>query len=256
MAFAYRGNPDADCRGIPYDHGSGVAVSGIGGYIVVMNIGRLTSALLLAAFVSGCCIFGGGRYMDIEELFVEGDLLEGPSWDWRVFESTKYLKAGAVKFEDGIMTIAAGEPFSGAALTDPVYSDYYELSLEARRTAGSDIFCGIYFPVGDSHCSVVLGGWGNSLSGLSMLDGLSAAENETAYPQSFGNDKWVKVQLKVLPESLTLMADGETVIHLDREGRELTPYLGLEMFHPLGFFTYESAAEIRNARITRLPPQP
>ena len=35
----------------------------------------------------------------------------------------------------------------------------YEVEFEAQRVMGTDFFVGYTFPVGDSACSLILGGW-------------------------------------------------------------------------------------------------
>ena len=55
----------------------------------------------------------------------------------------------------------------------------YEIRLEAQRIDGTDFFCGLTFPVHDAHLSLIVGGWGGSLVGLSSLDGKDASRNET-----------------------------------------------------------------------------
>ena len=78
----------------------------------------------------------------------------------------------------------------------------YEVTLETRRIDGFDFFCGMTFPVEKSHCSLVLGGWGGSLTGLSSLDGFDASENETTGSMAFKEGKWYKIRLRVTPEKI------------------------------------------------------
>jgi hypothetical protein len=47
----------------------------------------------------------------------------------------------------------------------------YEIKLEAKKVTGNDFFCGMTFPVGDSFCSFIVGGWGGPVVGLSSIDG-------------------------------------------------------------------------------------
>ena len=43
----------------------------------------------------------------------------------------------------------------------------YEVALDAMRVSGSDFFCGLTVPVNDSFCSLIVGGWGGGLGGVS-----------------------------------------------------------------------------------------
>jgi len=56
----------------------------------------------------------------------------------------------------------------------------YEIRFEAARLEGNDFFAGITFPVKDSFCSWINGGWGGTVVGLSSLDGDDASENDTS----------------------------------------------------------------------------
>ena len=66
----------------------------------------------------------------------------------------------------------------------------YELRLEAMRADGHDFFAGITFPVNDSHCSWIVGGWGGSIVGLSSLDDMDASENDTSISRNFQTGRW------------------------------------------------------------------
>ena len=50
----------------------------------------------------------------------------------------------------------------------------YEVTLEGKRVAGDDFFCTTTFPVGESFCSFVVGGWHGTVVGLSSIDGMDA----------------------------------------------------------------------------------
>ncbi len=179
----------------------------------------------------------------------------GSTLAWAPLKTDAYETAGPTKVTDTQITLHAGKPYAGVRWTGTAPTDNYELSLEATRTKGNDIFCGIFFPVGTNHCSLILGGWGNSLVGLSMVDDLSAAENETAYPETFTNSVWTKVVLRVTPKLILAEVDGKQAIELEREFHRVSPYLGLEFFEPLGLFTYESDAIIRNVHLRKLPEE-
>ena len=153
-----------------------------------------------------------------------------------------------------MITIEPGNPYSGATWTGPFPTDNYELSLEATRLEGQDIFCGIVFPIREDTCSLILGGWDNSLLGMSMIDGLSAAENVTSYPESFTNHTWSTVVLKVTSGNVSVTLNEKTVIDLQRDHHTFSLYPGLEMYEPFGFFTYNSKALIRNPTLRMLKP--
>ncbi len=63
------------------------------------------------------------------------------------------------------------------------------------------------FPVKKSHCSLVLGGWGGSLTGLSSLDGFDASENETTNVMDFKEGQWYKIRLRVTEKKIEAWID-------------------------------------------------
>jgi hypothetical protein len=79
---------------------------------------------------------------------------------------TDYSGIGGVDFHDDRVVLKTGTDLTGITWnnSEELPQDDYELSFEARRISGSDIFCGLTFPVGNSHCSLILGGWGGGAS--------------------------------------------------------------------------------------------
>ncbi|MEZ6113002.1 MAG: hypothetical protein R3C99_18620 [Pirellulaceae bacterium] len=79
----------------------------------------------------------------------------------------------------------------------------YELSLEAKRLDGTDFFCGLTFPVGDTHCSFIVGGWAGGVVGLSSIDGLDASENQTTKTASSRRTGGIVSSVRVTPERIS-----------------------------------------------------
>ena len=71
----------------------------------------------------------------------------------------------------------------------------FEISLDAKRVQGHDFFCGLTFPVGDSFASLIVGGWGGAVCGISSIDGNDASSNDTTTRRKFDNDKWYHIRL-------------------------------------------------------------
>ena len=79
----------------------------------------------------------------------------------------------------------SGDPFTGLNWTNTFPEANYEITMEAMRLSGSDFFCGLTVPVGTNFCSLIVGGWGGSLFGISSIDGMDASENETTKFQNY-----------------------------------------------------------------------
>lgn len=178
----------------------------------------------------------------------DGKTLNG----WKPLRKTKYEEGGPVVATNSVISISQGYPYSAVNWTNDFLRTNYKVELRAKRTQGGDIFCGILFPVGTNYCTMVLGGWANNVVGLSCVDHYVAAENQTAVGMSFENDKWYDVRLQVTSMRIQTWVDGKELINLELEDHKISPYPGLEMFAPLGIFTFESGAEIKDIYVGRV----
>jgi hypothetical protein len=132
----------------------------------------------------------------------------------------------------------------------------YEITLEAMRVDGSDFFCGLTFPVGESFCSLVLGGWGGTLCGLSNIDYYDAANNETTRIVSFENGKWYHVRLHVRPNRIQawLQEEGEEpLVDMDITDRKIDTRAEMDLCQPMGVATWQTGGAVRNIHMRKLP---
>lgn len=127
----------------------------------------------------------------------------------------------------------------------------YVVELEARRMSGSNFFCGLSFPVrsGSECVSLIVGGWGGSLVGISSIDGLDASENSTASQHEFDNQRWYRIRVEVGVERLQAWIDDRQVVDAHTEGQRLSLRLGpIEDCAPFGIATWLTTAEVRGVR--------
>lgn len=126
----------------------------------------------------------------------------------------------------------------------------YEISLEAEKVDGNDFFCGLTFPVGESACSLILGGWGGSVVGLSSLDDNDASENETTRTQNFPTGHWYKVLVRVTPQKIQAWLDQEKIVDVSIAGKKVSLRAGpIFLCAPLGVATYETSAAWRDFKL-------
>jgi hypothetical protein len=154
---------------------------------------------------------------------------------------------------DGAIEIGMGADLSGITWTEDFPRQHYELALEARRVDGNDFFCGLTFPVGADPCSLIVGGWGGGVVGLSSIDGLDAAHNDTTLYRAFDTGRWYAVRLRVTPERIECCLDEEGVIDQPLEGKTLSIRQEVMPSLPLGIATYATTAQVRNLRWRPLP---
>ncbi len=165
--------------------------------------------------------------------------------DWK---ASPFGGGGEITVSSGAIRIAMGADLSGITWGGDHPRQSYELVLQARRVDGSDFFCGLTFPVGDDCCSLIVGGWGGGLVGLSSIDGQDAANNSTTKVMSFENGRWYDVRVRVTPERIECFLDGEAVVDQPLLDRILSVRDEVIPSKPLGIATYATTAEVRGIR--------
>jgi len=157
--------------------------------------------------------------------------------------------------ETRTMKIGVGTDLNGVRWTGPMPVEPYVVELEARRMSGSDFFCGLTFPVreGSESVSLIVGGWGGSLVGISSIDGFDASENEHGSQHDFESEKWYRIRVQVGNERLEAWIDDRKVVDADTEGRKLSLRAGpIESCAPFGLATWLTIAETRGVRWRKL----
>jgi len=131
----------------------------------------------------------------------------------------------------------------------------YEISLEAKRQDGVDFFCGLTFPIGstDTCSTLVVGGWGGGLVGISSIDGQDASENATQSFHRFEDDRWYRIRLQVRGDAIQAWIDEKLIINTPTAGHEFGMRHGdIEYCMPLGLATFQTRAAIRNIQVREL----
>lgn len=157
--------------------------------------------------------------------------------------------------ESRVMRIGVGTDLNGVRWTGPLPSVPYAVELEARRMSGSDFFCGLTFPVrsGKDCVSLIVGGWGGSLVGISSIDGLDASENTTGSQQEFENQRWYRIRVEVDKERIQAWIDDRQVVDAHTEEQKLSLRPGpIEDCAPFGLATWLTIAEIRGVKWRRV----
>lgn len=219
----------------------------------------LVAAAALALTAAGCCCCrttaptpatksaSGGW----QALF-DGQSLAG----WK---RTDFGGGGAVRVEKSFrggppaLVVEMGAALSGFNWTNTVPKTNYELSLEALKVDGNDFMCGLTFPVGESHASLILGGWGGATVGISSIDNSDASENETTKFFNFPKNKWFKIRMRVTPTRLETWLDDEQIVNYDITDKKISLRPGeIEDSVPLGIATYQTTSAFREIKLRRL----
>jgi hypothetical protein len=178
----------------------------------------------------------------------DGKSLQG----WR---ETQFAGHGRVRIENGVLFLDPGSPMTGVTRIGSFPRSDYEVRFEAARLKGHDFFASLTFPVADSFCTWVTGGWGGDIVGLSSIDGWDASDNETRSYFNFENGRWYAFRLRVTAGRITAWIDDKRIIDADISGRRIDLRPGeIEKSAPFGFAAYATAGALRNFEYRLLRP--
>jgi hypothetical protein len=169
------------------------------------------------------------------------------------WKATNFGGEGEVQVEGGAVVLERGSDMTGItyARVDFPKTDY-EVTLEARRLAGNDFFCTTTFPVGDSHCSLVVGGWGGTTVGLSSIDGRDASENQTRTLKTFERNRWYRVRIRVTGDRIQAWIDDAKVVDLGTRDKKISVRAECEPCRPFGIATWRTVGAVRDVRVRPL----
>jgi hypothetical protein len=179
----------------------------------------------------------------------DGKSLEG----WTV---TDFGGHGDPAVEDGKLVLPIGEGLTGvtyAGKAKPPTTNY-EITLQAQRVRGHDFFCGLTFPVGDSYASLIVGGWGGAVAGISSIDGSDASGNATTTRHKFETGKWYAVRLRVTDAKVEAWIDDEKVVDVERAGKKFSVRGDIDESRPLGLASWRTEAALKDIRLREIKP--
>jgi hypothetical protein len=186
-------------------------------------------------------------------------LFDGKSLnDWEMVDMGG---SGEVTLEGGQLIINQGDSLSGAVYkkVEELPLINYEITLQAKRLQGVDFFCGLTFPVGDlKKCAtLVCGGWGGSVTGISSIDDMDASSNATGTYQRYEDNKWYSFRLRVTAENISAWLDDKQIVDQDIKDRKVSLREGpIDAYMPLSITTFNTMAAIKNVRMKALPVKP
>ncbi|HSU55929.1 MAG TPA: DUF1080 domain-containing protein, partial [Candidatus Dormibacteraeota bacterium] len=203
---------------------------------------KTEAALLQEAAAKPSATFEGQGWASL----FDGKTLTG----WR---ETDFAGHAEVQCQYGLLVLNMGDPFTGVTWTNKIPKIDYEVAFDGMRLAGSDFFCGLTFPVGDAFCSLILGGWGGSLVGISSLDGLDASENETTKYYNFEERRWYRVRLRVTKKRIEAWIDNEKLVDVVTTGKQISVRPGdIELSKPFGLASWSTTGVFRQIKMRRV----
>jgi hypothetical protein len=173
----------------------------------------------------------------------DGKSLKG----WTVAD---YFGKGKVHVRDGAIVLEKGKQMTGIAYTGGDFPKMnYEVTLEGKKLAGSDFFCTTTFPVGPDFCSLVVGGWGGKVVGLSNVDFEDALRNETNKSKDFKPGQWYRVRIRVTANRIEAWIDREKMVDLDTTDKALSIRVECQRCKPFGIATWKTTGAVHDVRV-------
>lgn len=172
--------------------------------------------------------------------------------DWKI---TNFGGEGEVVVNDGTIEMEMGSPLTGITYVKKKELPQcdYEVRVEAMRIDGIDFFSTVTFPVDDSFCSLVVGGWAGPVVGISCIDLYDASENETTTYKKFEPGQWYRIRIQVRKERIRAWIDDKKVVDFATTGHELSTRVEVSLNEPFGIACFQTAAAIRKIEIRELP---
>jgi hypothetical protein len=169
------------------------------------------------------------------------------------WEVTPFGGHGEVDVEDGVIVLGMGSPLTGITYQRDFPRCDYEVQVEAMRIDGVDFFSTITFPVQDAFCSLVVGGWGGAVVGISSLDYADASENETTKFMRFEPKRWYRIRVAVRSDRIEAWIDDRQVVDVSIRERRLSTRMEVERSKPFGIASYETRSGLRTIQLRALP---
>ena len=219
----------------------------------MLRMKLLIGCVLFLIWLPGCSV------PDSAEASVEVEVDEIPGWinlfDGNTLEGweiTNFGGQGNVSVSEGSIVLNWGEMLTGITLKKEFPVIDYEIYLEAMKVQGNDFFCALTFPFEDTHASLILGGWGGTVTGITSIMGLDASENETTTLRKYQANQWYKVRLKVTGDRVTAWLDDEVIVDMDTVGAEFDIRPEVSLSRPLGIASYQTTSVLRNIRYRKI----
>ena len=141
-----------------------------------------------------------------------------------------------------------GSPLTGMRWRGPELPEHYEFEVRAARVDGNDFFCGLNLPIGSDSATVVLGGWGGALCGLSCIDGMDASMNLTRSFRNFDRGRSYRLRVRVDDRQVFAEVDGLELFRYLRGEGVLSLRTEVQPVGPFGVTCFQTTSRIESMR--------
>jgi hypothetical protein len=131
----------------------------------------------------------------------------------------------------------------------------YEVTFDGLKADGHDFFATATFPVGDSFCSFVTGGWAGTVIGLSSIDFNDASENATTGFKTFDKNRWYHFRIRVTKTKIECWIDQQKAVDFVTTGHKISIRFECDPCRPFGISSYMTEGRLRKIRLRQLKPE-
>ena len=194
--------------------------------------------LFLAAMI-GLSAFAQTKPGEWQSLF-DGKSLEG--------HAAQFKGHGPVRVESGNIVLGAGNQMTGLTWNGAFPKTNYEIRFEAARLQGNDFFASLTFPVGESFCTWVTGGWGGDVVRYFQHRRLGCCRQRNPDLFHLRDRTLVPLETAGIRRPGLAWIDDKQVIKVAIAGRKIGLRFGdmRACSAPLGFASYLTAGGIRS----------
>jgi hypothetical protein len=242
-----------------------LGVAGVGALLSVSGCGGHQHGTAKAGGECDMCAMGRGAAAAAVAEAEKAAAATKPSYEWQgLFDGktlgqwkvTDFGGQGEVAVKDGKLMLPMGATLTGVTWGGAALPTMnYEIALEAQRVTGNDFFVGWTFGVNKSHCSLILGGGGGGVCGISSLDNFDASENQTSSVREFKNGQWYEVRVRVTDKKIQAWVSDERIVQVNIEGRKIDTRIEVEDCKPFGRAAWQTTAAIRDIKVRLLRPE-
>ncbi len=160
-----------------------------------------------------------------------------------------------VNKQDSSLVLGMGDGCTGVTWQRKFPEINYEILLDAKRLKGTDFFCGLTFPVHDEYCTLIVGGWGGTVVGISNIDGKDASENFTSKLMAFEKKQWYHIRVKVTRKYIRAWIDNKQVVDVMTGKHHFSVRPEVRLSRPLGICSWMTTAALKNIKFRKIPVQ-
>ena len=175
-------------------------------------------------------------------------LFDGKSlYGWKVSDFAGHAEP---RVEEGRIILPFGSEMTGVTYVGKhLLKNDYEVELDAQRVDGTDFFCALTFPVKEDPCTLVCGGWGGGVVGLSSINGMDASENATSSYREFKKGQWYHIRVKVAGGRIQAWIDKDQVVDFEIRDHKISIRSEVELSKPLGIATWCTTGAVKDIRL-------